>query len=658
MSIPSIPLLSPISKKQNDPPNTNIKLKDHQKAMLYRCQEIESKSSIVIMSDGPGSGKSYVALATMLWSKERTGRTRNLLVVPQNIHQQWLEYITNYSDNLLCKSFIEYNDIQDLYYDASALDYYDIILTTTLYYNLIVSTAQTNNHKFDRIVVDEIDSADWFITDVFPADKCWLISASFNAEKIGAYKLKPAEMPQISCQCNETFISASFLIPEPIEFRHICYEPYANVFGFLAEKIPENNIVVKTETQTSAPTLTFKKLQYQINGLQYFPLDLQHITAPLDHVSSITSSQNVLSLLIKDKLLVIANSEEIILKNFAKLVPDTRVIDREVNLNKEGSTLNFLNSLKIPEVKMIHKLAIIENINNLIKIKKEVSEMIKQVSNSKEKVSNKCPICISNENLEILGCCSNKFCKECLKFSGYKCLNPLCRKKLDKESIKSLLKESNKVSSNETNESSNESHEVKKMKVKSNLRDSVKQMAIESEKERLASLEKLEKLKASKLKQELIDREILAKQLLLDLKKPIDDRLLTIPDNLTKLETLDRILFILSSNSSLKLIIFSDFRYIFNKVIDIIKGHKLTYEQLEGGSLEELHKTIDNYKTGNTSILLIEAGLYASGLNLENTTDIILLHNTVNSLQIIGRANRPNRNGPLRIQLLLYENEN
>ena len=45
------------------PGDINVQLKQHQRAMLHRCLEIEKKSKLGIMRDKPGAGKTYVILA-------------------------------------------------------------------------------------------------------------------------------------------------------------------------------------------------------------------------------------------------------------------------------------------------------------------------------------------------------------------------------------------------------------------------------------------------------------------------------------------------------------------------------------------------------------------------------------------------------------------
>jgi len=93
-------LLTQHSPRHTNTQHANILLKDHQLAMLYKCQEIERQSQFVIMSDSPGTGKSYVVLANILFEKITTGKTQNLIVIPYNLHTQWINYIKTYSKYL------------------------------------------------------------------------------------------------------------------------------------------------------------------------------------------------------------------------------------------------------------------------------------------------------------------------------------------------------------------------------------------------------------------------------------------------------------------------------------------------------------------------------------------------------------------------------
>mgnify|MGYP001412027594 CR=1 FL=1 len=73
-------------------------------------------------------------------------------------------------------------------------------------------------------------------------------------------------------------------------------------------------------------------------------------------------------------------------------------------------------------------------------------------------------------------------------------------------------------------------------------------------------------------------------------------------------------------------------------------------------------KKIKEYKDvseNGIDCLLLNAEYCASGLNLENTTDIVITHKMSNEkmTQIIGRGQRPGRVGRLNVWKLFYETE-
>ena len=63
--------------------------------------------------------------------------------------------------------------------------------------------------------------------------------------------------------------------------------------------------------------------------------------------------------------------------------------------------------------------------------------------------------------------------------------------------------------------------------------------------------------------------------------------------------------------------------------------------------------------SNNLDALLINSLYFGSGLNLENTTDLIIIHKMKADIemQVIGRAQRYGRVGNLRVWKLYYENE-
>jgi superfamily II DNA or RNA helicase len=100
-------LLSDESPIDKHPQHISIKLKKHQLAMLKRCKDIEKKENNIfgIMSDKPGTGKTYVILSLIYDSL--TSNKTHIIVVPQNIYSQWILSIENFSNELKYKKFIK-----------------------------------------------------------------------------------------------------------------------------------------------------------------------------------------------------------------------------------------------------------------------------------------------------------------------------------------------------------------------------------------------------------------------------------------------------------------------------------------------------------------------------------------------------------------------
>lgn len=126
---------------------------------------------------------------------------------------------------------------------------------------------------------------------------------------------------------------------------------------------------------------------------------------------------------------------------------------------------------------------------------------------------------------------------------------------------------------------------------------------------------------------------------------------------LTKLESMDRLLIkLFESNHSAKVLIFSEFDKSFLELLSILKKQQISYGFLKGISLTN---TLEKYKDGQISVLMINSKSFGSGINLEMTTDIIMYHsfNIDIEKQVIGRAQRPGRKDNLKIWYMWNTNE-
>ena len=124
--------------------------------------------------------------------------------------------------------------------------------------------------------------------------------------------------------------------------------------------------------------------------------------------------------------------------------------------------------------------------------------------------------------------------------------------------------------------------------------------------------------------------------------------------SLNKFDNLERIISQRSSTS--KFLIFSDFEQSFHHMYPYLKKSELKYAQIKGNAVDNI---VSKYKGNELDALLVNSRNYGSGLNLENTTDVILFHKFEDQLekQIIGRAQRPGRTNSLKVWYLLNENE-
>lgn len=127
---------------------------------------------------------------------------------------------------------------------------------------------------------------------------------------------------------------------------------------------------------------------------------------------------------------------------------------------------------------------------------------------------------------------------------------------------------------------------------------------------------------------------------------------------LNKFEKLEFLIKEILKAPNRKILIFSNYDVTFQNISTILDNNSLSYDYLKGIGINNI---INKYKTTNdNNILLVNTKAYGSGLNLENTTDIIMFHKFDSQIekQIIGRAQRPGRTSSLSLWYLLHANEN
>jgi len=243
----------------------------------------------------------------------------------------------------------------------------------------------------------------------------------------------------------------------------------------------------------------------------------------------------------------------------------------------------------------------------LINKRKALDDLKNKISCIEERIKTveTCPICCEEfRNPIITDCCNNKFCFDCMAMSlksNSRC--PICRCNM---SIKNI----------------NIIRETEKIKVKSDTKSSI------------------------------ISNPVL------QYEKELNE-LFKHSESFSKYDNMDKIFELNYNNRIKKYLIFSEYDNSFNyKITNILDKWGLKYKSIQGTSAT-ITKNIEKYKNEDVNVLLLNSRYFGSGLNLENTSDIIIIHKMAADIemQIIGRAQRYGRINELRVWKLYYKNE-
>ena len=122
------------------------------------------------------------------------------------------------------------------------------------------------------------------------------------------------------------------------------------------------------------------------------------------------------------------------------------------------------------------------------------------------------------------------------------------------------------------------------------------------------------------------------------------------PRQMTKLE---KIADIIEKNPSGKYLIFSLYDSTFIPICQVLEENQISFSILKG-HIKTRENIIQNFKQGDLQVIFLNSDFNGAGLNLQETTDIILYHemSTESLNQIIGRANRIGRTQPLNVHHL------
>jgi SNF2 family DNA or RNA helicase len=103
-----------------------------------------------------------------------------------------------------------------------------------------------------------------------------------------------------------------------------------------------------------------------------------------------------------------------------------------------------------------------------------------------------------------------------------------------------------------------------------------------------------------------------------------------------------------------RFIVFSDWDESFCAIREVLKENEIVFVEIKG-SVEVRTKNLERFRKGKVNVVFLNSRTDNSGINMQETTDIILYH-TMNegiTKQIIGRANRIGRKVPLYVHHLI-----
>ena len=644
----------------------------------------------------------------------------NVIVVPQNIYFQWSYSIERLTDNLSYLKFVEYEHLLNLYSEPQSLYNKDIILVTSSYYNTLASTLTSLELNVDRLFIDEIDNVGNLINQNFNTKFIMFISASFNFDNNNGYftkKLKNKSEEDITILCDDNFIDKQINLEDPIITKYLCKNLYVdkvlvNIINndelrninacyykindknfnqniakdeksllslisnennsiienlenkindcqknieFYEEKIKQKNTYIDSFNSDIANITTifnFKKesLKLTNNLLDYFKFYLNPVIEKeyeefydviisnrknnlkefkvyihnlnesiynlyqLDLSNPGINENNIDNLNKVFKIIhgVIKNKN----KEINKFFDDLKKINKTKNINIEiidfikiyedfeNYILNFYELLSNLEI-VLKSDNLLKNIKSYyLKFQNDKNNYIKKrdILHDKLKKNDICPVCYNifekTESYYISQCCNNNVCINCTEewFNNKK-----------KESCIYCGKKDTRIESYFKYE-----HDTKKKCIENIQTDDNNDKILNDSKTYLGSkIDYLEKF-------------------IIDLK-----------------------------NHDYKVIIFCDFNTIFQKLEIICEENDIHFEDLEKGNINEIEKTVCNYKYGNSKILFANSSLFSCGMNLENSTHIIFVHKMDVKIidQTIGRAQRLGRQSVLNIIYLRYENE-
>jgi SNF2 family DNA or RNA helicase len=386
MSFTKVSIKTPISQQ---PPYSLFPLWEHQKRMVTRCLEIEESlrgtpEPIGIMADKPGTGKTFTALSLILHKRSSES---NIIVVPQNIFEQWNTAIKTFCDlsKIRYKSFTTYSDIAEIYKDKNVFNNLDIILTTSLYYHLVSGSINGLKIKINRVFFDEIDTIQSMIREPIQCGFIWFISASFKDDKIGCYKLNDISNRMVVC--DEEVISRSLNLKPPVETQIPCYNLFTEM---VTDILPQRTIS-------------------ELNALDFNTTTYKFITTVP------ANEKEYLEYLLEDLKEIISNNS-INIENISLAKREMEESGFFTGFILQQKSQSFSNQMKTSESNIMGARALKQQLYERLRDKQICPISFANLENGNKVISKCCKMCYSKECIKKDMTCN--LCEAKLKYPG------------------------------------------------------------------------------------------------------------------------------------------------------------------------------------------------------------------------------------------------
>jgi len=705
-------LLNENSFKIEHPNNVHIKLKNHQLAMVKRCIDIEenSENEFGIMSDKPGTGKTYSILALIYHYKllQNSEKKTNIIIVPQNIYTQWVMSIENFSSELTYNKFINYENIMSLYMNSKILYDTDIILTTSVYYHMIATTLCSLEIKIGRIFFDEIDSISNIISTKINADFIWFVSASFNVNYMGYYGkfIKDNDINNITCKCEDEFIDKNIFLEEPIKNYYIFSNVYIdNILGSVVSKkelkglnamdYRLNNKQFEKNKATNEKEVIDLILKNRKSIIEFNKYEIQEAEQRIKHYENCKENESVYSsefdIKINQKLDIFDFYKKELISFVNKYQDFVSLKTFKDKFRKKG-----LQSLKISFDQIIEIYYYLSNMDNVFQNlyynKKIPIELDSIIINSKKLIIlmdniNKYLVTLKEEEIEIYTICqllednSKDFGDLIEKINHFKdTLIADEQLEINKKQINTLQKNIdenqhkidtiyNRLTENKCcpvcyvlfdNDEKNKIYITNDCCHNKICGECIDEWYIKLNKTSCIFCNTqnicLSNLICITNDEKNNDTTNNTSNELKEEYKPNEYNINRYNNSKTNFlkDFIEKI-----KDEDKKIIIFSDYSSVFHYIEDLCNTNDIKYIDLEKGNIQEIDKCVNEYKFGDAKILMSNSSLFGCGMNFENSTDILFVHkmNIDMETQVIGRAQRIGRKSILNIHYLENENE-